>query len=72
MPTGSRPSRRRLSIQLEPKDQVKARLGYSPDDADAFVLTFAQPMAARQRSWDRTMGRWQCGGVAAKASDYGV
>jgi hypothetical protein len=25
---------------------VKSRLGYSPDDADAFVLTFAQPVAA--------------------------
>jgi hypothetical protein len=30
---------------LEPKEQVKARLGYSPDDADAFVLTFAQPVS---------------------------
>ena len=29
-------------LLLEPKEQVKARLGYSPDDADAFVLTFAQ------------------------------
>jgi phage terminase large subunit len=28
-------------------DQVKARLGYSPDDADAFTLTFAQPVAPR-------------------------
>jgi len=34
---------------------VKARLGYSPDDADAFVLTFAQPVAARLRRYDRTM-----------------
>jgi hypothetical protein len=31
---------------LEPKEQVKSRLGYSPDDADAFVLTFAQPVTA--------------------------
>ncbi len=30
-------------LLLEPKEQVKSRLGYSPDDADAFVLTFAQP-----------------------------
>lgn len=37
-------------LLLEPKDQVKSRLGYSPDDADAFALTFAQPaMRARQR-----------------------
>jgi len=42
-------------LLLESKDQVKARLGYSPDDADAFVLTFAQPMAPRDRFWDRTM-----------------
>ena len=42
-------------LLLQPKDQVKARLGYSPDDADAFVLTFAQPVAARERPYDRTM-----------------
>ena len=34
---------------------MKARLGYSPDDADAFALTFAQPAAARDRYYDRTM-----------------
>jgi phage terminase large subunit len=42
-------------LLLEPKDQVKARLGYSPDDADAFALTFAQPVAARQWYYDKTM-----------------
>ena len=42
-------------LLLEPKDQVKARLGYSPDDADAFALTFAQPVAAREWFYDRTM-----------------
>jgi len=42
-------------LLLEPKDQVKARLGYSPDDADAFALTFAQPVAVRERFYDRTM-----------------
>jgi hypothetical protein len=31
-------------LLLEPKDQVKERLGYSPDHADAFALTFAQPV----------------------------
>ena len=30
-------------LLLEPKEQVKARLGHSPDEADAFALTFAQP-----------------------------
>jgi phage terminase large subunit len=42
-------------LLLEPKEQVKARLGYSPDDADAFVLTFAQPVVGRQRYGDETM-----------------
>ena len=32
---------------LEPKDDVKAKLGYSPDEADAAALTFAQPVMAR-------------------------
>jgi len=40
---------------LEPKEQVKQRLGYSPDDADAFALTFAQPVVARQPYADETM-----------------
>jgi phage terminase large subunit len=42
-------------LLLEPKEQVKARLGYSPDDADAFVLTFAQPVAGREQYYDETM-----------------
>jgi hypothetical protein len=29
--------------------------GLFADDADAFVLTFAQPVAPRERFWDRTM-----------------
>jgi hypothetical protein len=28
-------------LLLEPKDQIKQRLGHSPDDADALALTFA-------------------------------
>lgn len=31
---------------LEPKEQIKARLGYSPDSADALCLTFAFPEMA--------------------------
>jgi hypothetical protein len=42
-------------LLLEPKEQVKARLGYSPDDADAFVLTFAQPVT-RAEWWDDDWG----------------
>jgi len=29
---------------LEPKEAIKAKLGYSPDEADAFALTFAHPV----------------------------
>ena len=35
---------------LEPKEIVKEKLGFSPDEADAFVLTFAEPVTPRQRS----------------------
>lgn len=38
-------------IILEPKDDVKAKLGYSPDDADAFVSTFAEPIAAKSATY---------------------
>jgi phage terminase large subunit len=31
-------------ILLEPKDDIKVKLGYSPDEADSFVLTFAEPV----------------------------
>lgn len=30
---------------MQPKEEIKKELGYSPDAADAFVLTFAQPIA---------------------------
>jgi hypothetical protein len=31
-------------LRMEPKAEVKKRLGYSPDTADAFILTFAEPI----------------------------
>jgi phage terminase large subunit len=31
---------------LEPKKLIKAKLGYSPDEADAAALTFAEPVAS--------------------------
>lgn len=34
---------------MEPKEQVKKRLGRSPDYADALALTFAYPVAPRER-----------------------
>lgn len=36
-------------LLLEPKDNIKAKLGYSPDEADALVLTFAEPVGAPKR-----------------------
>lgn len=32
-------------LLMMPKEEIKKELGYSPDSADAFVLTFAQPIA---------------------------
>ncbi len=32
---------------LEPKDNVKQKIGYSPDHFDAFILTFAAPVQAK-------------------------
>lgn len=34
---------------LEPKEIIKARLGFSPDEMDALMLTFAEPVTMRQR-----------------------
>jgi phage terminase large subunit len=48
-------------LLLEPKDQLKQRLGYSPDDADAFALTFAQPVVKGGR-----------GGIGKVIVDYDV
>lgn len=32
---------------LEPKEIIKAKIGYSPDDSDAFVQTFAEPVSPK-------------------------
>ena len=45
-------------LLLEPKDQVKQRLGYSPDDADAFALTFAQPALPAGAGYGRPVRRF--------------
>tara|TARA_B100001248_G_scaffold239629_1_gene205024 strand:+ start:5030 stop:6556 length:1527 start_codon:yes stop_codon:yes gene_type:complete len=37
--------RNNSQILLEPKEKHKERLGHSPDIADSFVLTFAEPVA---------------------------
>lgn len=48
-------------LLLEPKDEIKVKLGYSPDEADAFVLTFAEPIAPR----GVTLGRRSSTAVSA-------
>jgi phage terminase large subunit len=35
------------ALLLEPKEAIKAKLGYSPDHADALAMTFAEPVASR-------------------------
>lgn len=35
-------------LLLEPKDAIKVKLGYSPDHADSFVQTFAEPVLPKQ------------------------
>ncbi len=44
-------------FQLESKDQIKQRLGFSPDLADALCLTFAMPETAGADSPEMLMGR---------------
>lgn len=34
-------------LLLEDKDQVKEKIGYSPDECDGFVLTFAEPVGLK-------------------------
>lgn len=42
-------------MKLESKDDIKDRMGYSPDLADALALTFAYPVAPRLRGVDGPM-----------------
>lgn len=55
-------------LLMEPKEQVKKRLGRSPDYADALALTFAYPVQAARPMTDR-FGRLNL--EAAVASSYG-
>jgi len=47
---------------LEPKEMIKLKIGFSPDEADAFVQTFAEPIARVERAPRR--------GPANAASEY--
>lgn len=37
-------------LLLEPKEDVKAKIGYSPDEFDASILTFAEPILPKTRT----------------------
>jgi hypothetical protein len=39
-------SHRKDMLLLEPKGDIEARLGYSLDEFDSFILTFAEPVTA--------------------------
>lgn len=41
---------KRDKLILEPKELIADRIGYSPDDADAFCLTFSHPVTSKNRS----------------------
>ncbi len=57
---------------LEPKEQIKAKIGFSPDEADALVMTFAAPVAAvtRQRPGRHTF-EYDPFATISRAVDYG-
>jgi hypothetical protein len=41
-------------LQLEDKDQIKDRIGFSPDEADACALTYAEPVSPKAKTRGRT------------------
>lgn len=42
-------------LQLEDKDQIRARIGFSPDEFDGCILTFADDVTPRRRTAGRSM-----------------
>lgn len=44
-------------MQIEDKEQIKAKIGRSPDYADALALTFAHPVRAVDRRLSGSLGR---------------
>jgi len=57
------------TFQLEEKDQIKSRLGRSPDLADALALTFAIPDMPNQVQ-ERIHGQRTSSGAIKVATDY--
>ena len=54
---------RRGKLQIEDKEQVKKRLGFSPDVWDAFILTFAVPEAAAEQRLAEVRQMQETGGA---------
>lgn len=50
------------TLILEDKDDIKAKLGFSPDDADACAMTFAEPVSAKRHTPISTRNRSATGG----------
>ncbi|PZR17521.1 MAG: hypothetical protein DI536_04195 [Archangium gephyra] len=53
-------------LQLESKEEIKKRLGYSPDVADALALTFTSPVATKKVREEIAAAT----GRVAKGADY--
>ena len=55
-------------IILEPKEHIEARLGFSPDAADAAALTFAFPVGDfDEENWGKTQQDWGNYGPGAES-----
>jgi hypothetical protein len=44
-------------VKVEPKDDVRTRLGRSPDNADALLLAYYQPTSSATEWFEYMMGR---------------
>lgn len=49
-------------LMLEDKDDIKRKLGFSPDEADACALTFAEPVTPKSKTARATVARSAMGG----------
>jgi hypothetical protein len=58
---------KRDKLVLEPKELIKDRIGYSPDDADGFCLTFSHPVAPRIRGLEAQFAGY---GARQPRADY--
>lgn len=60
-------------LQLEDKDQIREKIGYSPDEADGFALTFADKVTPkrRERTPSRTaiQGDWRAFGDVERSDN---